>query len=115
MSASLSRDDGKRSDGLSVVQWKAGRCLVWDFTCPDTFAASHLNRAITGAGAIATDAEAKKKLKYSRLSATHRFILLAIESARALREDAADFLQELGRRIGAVTGEPRSTESVTET
>jgi len=89
---------------------EGGRCLVWDFTCPDTFAASHLNRAVTGAGADTTEAEAKKKLKYSRLSATYRFRPVAMESAGAVGEDAADFLQELGRRIAAVTGEPRSTE-----
>ena len=33
---SLSRDDGKRPDGLIVLPWANGRCLVWDFTCPDT-------------------------------------------------------------------------------
>ena len=27
--ACLSRDDGKRPDGLSLVPWKAGRCLVY--------------------------------------------------------------------------------------
>ena len=52
-----------------VAPWKAGHCLVWDFTCPDTLAASHLNCAVTGGRAIATEAEAKKKLKYSRLYA----------------------------------------------
>ena len=38
-------------------------CLVWDFLCPDTFAASHFNLAVIGAGAVATKAESKKKLK----------------------------------------------------
>jgi len=45
--SSLSHDDGKRPGGLSLMLWKAGRCLVWDFTCPDTFAASHFNCAVT--------------------------------------------------------------------
>jgi hypothetical protein len=31
---SLCRDDGKRPDGLTVMPWANGRCLVWDFTCP---------------------------------------------------------------------------------
>jgi len=92
------------------VPRKASRCLVWDFTWPDTFATSHLNRAVTGAGAVATEAEAKKKLKYSRLSATYYFIPVAVESAGALGEDASDFINEPGRRIATVTGEPRSTE-----
>ena len=33
----LSRNDGKRPDGLTLVPWSHGRCLVWDFTCPDGF------------------------------------------------------------------------------
>ena len=43
---SLSRDDGKRPDGLTVLPWANGRCMVWDFTCPDTLATSHLNHAV---------------------------------------------------------------------
>ena len=29
---SLSRSDGKRPDGISLMPWKQGRCLVWDVT-----------------------------------------------------------------------------------
>jgi len=83
---------------------------VWDFTCPDTFAASHLNRAVTCAGAVATEAEEKKKQKYCNLSATYCFIPVAVESAGAFGQDATEFLQELGRRIAAATGDPRATE-----
>ncbi|XP_073955687.1 uncharacterized protein [Choristoneura fumiferana] len=36
----LSRTDGKRPDGLTLVPWEGGRCLVWDATCVSTFAAS---------------------------------------------------------------------------
>src|SRR5664279_2393093 len=43
---SLSRDDSKRPDGLTMLPWANGHCMVWDFTCPDTLAASHLNRAV---------------------------------------------------------------------
>ncbi len=41
----LSRSDGKRPDGVTLVPWKSGRLLVWDATCPDTFAPSHLPSA----------------------------------------------------------------------
>ena len=33
--------NGKRPDGISVVPWKSGKLLVWDATCPDTFAPSY--------------------------------------------------------------------------
>ena len=33
----LSRSDGKRLDGVTLVPWRSGRLLMWDATCPDTF------------------------------------------------------------------------------
>ena len=56
-----------------------------------------------------TEVEAKK-MKYSRLSAMYCFRQVAVESVGALDQDTAEFLQELGARIAAVTGEPRTTD-----
>ena len=39
----LDRADGKRPDGITMVPWSNGRLLVWDATCVDTFAPSHLS------------------------------------------------------------------------
>lgn len=30
------RKDAKKPDGLTVIQWKSGRTLIWDITCADT-------------------------------------------------------------------------------
>ena len=38
----ISRHDGKRPDGMTMYPWKSGKCLLWDFTCGDTLAPSHL-------------------------------------------------------------------------
>jgi hypothetical protein len=105
---SLSRDDGKRPDGLTVLPWANGRCMVWDFTCPNTLAASHLNRAVLSPGAVANDAEQRKSLKYRSLAAMYSFIPVAVESIGAQGEEATAFFRELGRRIAAVTNEPKS-------
>ena len=107
--SSLSRTDGKRPDGLTTAPWREGRCLVWDFTCPDTLAASHLDRAVAGPGAVATEAESRKREKYVALSASYYFVPIAIETLGALGEDAAAFMKDLGRRVGAATREPRSS------
>ena len=58
--ASLSRSDGKRPDGLSIVPWTRERSLVLDFTCPDTLALSHLNRAVLEPSAVANESEEKR-------------------------------------------------------
>jgi len=105
---SLSRSDGKRPDGLTIVPWARGRSLVWDFTCPGTLASSHLNRAVLGPGAVANEAEETKKSKNSSLPSLYVFTPIAVETFGAVGESAMDFLQELGRRIANWTAEQRS-------
>ena len=105
---SLSRDDGKRPDGLTVLPWTHGRCLVWDFTCPDTLATSHLNRAVLSHGAVANDAESHKIAKYRSLSQLYRFCQLPVETLGSLGDEATALFRDIGRRVAAVTGEPRS-------
>jgi hypothetical protein len=108
--SSLSRDDGKRPDGLTVMPWTNGRCLIWDFTCPDTLAASHINRAVTGPGVVADDAEQRKTLKYRSLSPHYHFTPIAVETLGAIGQEALTFFLDLGRRIATITAEPRSLQ-----
>ena len=107
---SLSQQDDRRPDGLSLVPWSKGKCLAWDFTCPDTLAPSHLNVSVSGPGAVATEAEAKKFVKYAFLSHAFHFIPIAIETLGALGDEADNFVRDLGSRIEAVSGEKRATE-----
>ena len=101
----ISQSDGKRPDGATIVPWRSGRVMVWDATCPDTFAPSHISLATSEAGAVADEAERKKKLKYSSLLATHHFIPIA---SGVFGSEATSFFKELARRIKIETGEPRS-------
>ena len=105
---SLSRSDGKRPDGLTLMPWKQGKCMVWDVTFPDTLAPSHLNRAVTGPGAVASFAEVNKSSKYAELSRTHFFVPIAVESMGAIGEAWMSFLRDLPARIVMVTKEMRS-------
>ena len=40
----LSRDDGKRPDGLTLVPWQSGRSATWDVTVVHTLAASYVSQ-----------------------------------------------------------------------
>ena len=93
-----------------MLPWANGRCLVWDFTCPDTLAASHLNRAVLSPGAVANDAESRKSAKYRSLAAMYSFTPVAVETLGSLGEEATAFFRDLGRRIAMVTAEPRSSQ-----
>ena len=105
--AGLSRTDGKRPDGVTMIPWAQGRCLAWDVTAPDTLAPSHVTDSARNAGSAAMKAEALKTTKYSAISQTHAFVPLAFETLGAWGEQCRGFVHELGRRITAVTGEVR--------
>ena len=81
---------------------------MWDFTCPDTLAASRLNRVVLGSGVVANDAESRKSTKYSSLSALYRFIPIAIETLGVPGDEALSFFHDLGQRIAVATAEPHS-------
>jgi len=76
---------------LAIVPWARGRSLVRDFTCPDTLASKHLNRAVLGPGAVVNEAE--EKFKYSSLHSLYDFTTIAVETFGVVRESAIDFLQ----------------------
>lgn len=104
----LSRTDGKRPDGLTLIPWQRGRCLVWDATCVSTFAPSHLDRTMRAPGSAAEQAASLKRAKYSNLTLAYDFVPVAFETAGPWGTDAKIFVQEIGRRLRAKCGDPRS-------
>ena len=66
-----------------MVPWSNGRLLVWDATCVDTFAPSHLSMTASEVCAAANKAEQTKIKKYSYITshAYHSLPLKLLESA----------------------------------
>jgi hypothetical protein len=89
--SSLSREDGKHPDGLTILPWANGLCLIWDVTCPDTLAASHLDRAVLAPGTVANDAEQRKRTKYVSLALRYHFVPIAIETLGSLGDEVIQF------------------------
>jgi len=80
--------------------------LAWDVTVPDTYADSHLADTATTAGAAA-DKAANNKVVNRRIANSHIFVPVAVESAGTWNHQAVELVQELGRRMTAVTKDPR--------
>ena len=76
----LSRSDGKRPDGLSLVPWEAGKPLTWDVTVICPLADSYVAAAAREAGSAAEEAATRKTAKYSNIQAHHIFQPVAVES-----------------------------------
>ncbi|XP_063385543.1 uncharacterized protein LOC134671614 [Cydia fagiglandana] len=104
----LSRTDGKRPDGLTLVPWRRGRCLLWDATCVSTFAASHLGQTMRCAGSAAETAAKQKHVKYSALASAYDFVPVALETAGPWGVEARRLFGEIGRRLRERGGDPRS-------
>ena len=107
--AGMSRTDGKRPDGLTLVPWQAGRNTVWDVTVTDTVAITYLPSTSVTAGSAAESAAFRKEGKYRELSVTHNFVPIALETLGPVGAKARAFLQELGRRLTRASDDPRES------
>ena len=76
----LSRSDGKRPNGMTLIPWKAGKCALWDVNVIDTVAQSYVYQSSLCAGSAAELAATRKSFKYGELSTSHSFVPIALES-----------------------------------
>ena len=74
-----------------------------------TYASSHVQASSAQAGSAAATAELLKSQKYADIIAGVDFVPVAIETSGVWGEQAASLVKEVGRRICAISHEPRST------
>ena len=106
----MTRDDGKRPDGATLIPWKTGKPLVWDVTCRHPLSTSYIDTATGRSGEVAERAECEKQAKYSSLGSRYFFQPVAAETTGAMGPETLRFVKDLGHRIFQTTGEFRSTE-----
>lgn len=104
----LSRADGKRPDGATMIPWRKGKCLLWDATCVSTYAASHIHGTQRVAGSAAETAAKTKHAKYACLESSHLFVPIAVETAGPWGFEAKSFIRDLGKRLREQGNHPRS-------
>lgn len=100
----LSRTDGKRPDGLTLIPWLRGKPLIWDATCLDTLANSYVNKTSIRAGAAAELGSKIKHKTYTELKADYIFVPIAFETLGPWAKEAKDFINVIGSRLNALTG-----------
>jgi Reverse transcriptase (RNA-dependent DNA polymerase) len=103
----LVRIGARRPDGVSLINWENGKPLAWDATVGCTTANIHVERTSKNAGAAAEQAELDKFNKYRDIS--HDYVLkpLCFETHGPISHGTREFLNDLGKRLGLSTGDPR--------
>lgn len=103
-----SRSDGKKPDGLTLIPWKRGKPLVWDFTGVDTLCKSYVKSTSKRRGAAANTREARKKSKYSSLEDRFCFVPIAIETMGSWGKEGRKLAEDIGKKLIESTGEIRA-------
>jgi hypothetical protein len=102
-------DDGKRPDGMTLVPWIKGQPLVWDVTVVDTLADSYVLKSSEASGSAAEMACKRKHSKYSSIiSSNYVFKGLAFETLGPWCKEAIDFINVIGNRLIAESGDSKS-------
>ncbi|KAH0814448.1 hypothetical protein GEV33_008343 [Tenebrio molitor] len=105
----LSRDDGKRADGMTLIPWNKGQPLVWDVTVVDTLADSYVLKTSEVSGFAAEMACKRKHNKYrSIISSNYIFKGLAFETLGPWCKETIDFINVIGDRLIAESGDSKS-------
>lgn len=102
------RNDGKKPDGLTIIPWKRGKPLVWDFTCGDTVCKTYIKSTCKRAGGAAKCRECVKTTKYSSLGNRFCFVPVAIETLGTWGDEGRKLIDEIGKKLAEKTGENRS-------
>ena len=63
----LTRLDGKRPNGRTLIPWCEGRNATWDVTVINTVAASYLSASSSTAASAAESAVQRKEIKYAEI------------------------------------------------
>ena len=105
----LTRTDGKRPDGLTLVPWKGGKSAVWDVTVTDTLASSYVQATSVTAGAAAETASDRKLAKYEALSSSYVVVPVAFETFGPVNDLGVSFVSEIGSRSSKLSGDHRES------
>ena len=82
-----------------------GECTSMGCNLPRYLAHSYQQISTREAGAVAAEAERRKKLKYANLGSSYFFAPVAVETLGVIGPDSHTFLRDLAGRVRGATRE----------
>lgn len=101
-------DPQKRPDGVTLLPWKDGKQVVWDYTCAATLASTYLHYSTRESGGAASFRESQKIIKYRGLAHCYSFVPIGSETLGSWGKCALKFLKELGDKLISATKDQRA-------
>lgn len=96
VSADLSREDGKRVNGMTLIPWSRDSTLIWDANRAGTFALSNLKFSAKRADGAAEDKVHIKTTKYASLkNNNYLFVPFSVETMGSWGTEAVSFFNVL--------------------
>ena len=74
-------------------------CVTWNATIIDTLAVSYVQISSTAPASAANAVATRKHAKYDTISATHIFVLVAVETIEPFCDEGLKFVSEIGLRL----------------
>jgi hypothetical protein len=112
----LGINQSNHNDGMTLVPWNKGQPLVWDVTVVDTLADSYVLKTSEVSGFAAEMACKRKHNKYcSIISSNYIFKGLAFETLGPWCKETIDFINVIGDRLIAESGDSKSKKFLFET
>ncbi|CAH2095340.1 unnamed protein product [Euphydryas editha] len=93
---------------MSLIPWNMGRVLVWDATCSDTLALSHLHETSNRAGTACEATEKAKICKYRGLGSEYVFVPFGVETLGPWGPSAIMLFKEIAKRLVDITRHRRA-------
>jgi len=103
----LSRTDGKRHDGLTLIPWQSGKSLCWDVTVICPLAESYVTGFDLETGVATELVASRKEEKYASVESEYFFAPIAVETLGPMNTPARQLFANLGRKISSASGDDR--------
>ena len=100
---------------MALIPWHDGKNVTRDVTVTDTDADSCLHFSAACASSVAEGAASRKETNYAALDHSYTFISLAFETYGTINDKGTKFVQELGRRLRAISDDPRESAFLRQT